>query len=370
MNYMTRKLLMGVLVSISCAACCSTCPRGDQPKHSWPIEGAPGEHALGNALGEFQSYNLVNQHAGIDILSVPRDTANPANDAPWVVATVGGKITCQNDGPNSLTNECTIKGDDGIAYRYLHLYLQINDPNSGIAAHNDGPIAAGDRIAQVITFNPANFSHLHYDLKCDDKYLNPLRDIAGHVDYDFPFIHSIVFAVDRTDQNGSPWQEFDDVPDNDPSCSPGIKMVKGPVDILIKVEDHDGDGSTKPCAVDSTVGIYGLRWTICSVSTSNCEDWKSIHSFNDMPADWTERPGNEFSLAQYSVTPNWQSEFGYCTKDLAVLIVTDVENDAPSASGSWQTTRLSDGQYVFKVEVTDFGGNITPKEQNICVRNH
>jgi hypothetical protein len=61
--------------------------------HGWPIEPADIEHPIGNSLGEFQSFNGVYQHTGIDIFTTPYITSAGNEDAgaPWVVVTVGGE---------------------------------------------------------------------------------------------------------------------------------------------------------------------------------------------------------------------------------------------------------------------------------------
>ena len=336
--------------------------------HGWPIEPSDQAHALGNTFGEFEHFSThgVSQHAGIDVLAIPFDSG-PAT--PWVVATVGGAVTCTHYGGVTLSNECNIEGDDGISYKYLHLHydsetdLGSGGADSAIHVNNGSHINAGGKIAYVEEFplpDGVFFNHLHYELTRGDKRINPLRDITPLADYERPVISSVGFGK----HNSDPWESFPI--EGDPPCH----VVSGKVSIVAKVADLDN-------AATCTLGIYRLRWKACPDSDPNCAmAWKPMYMFDEMQKDWSDLPGNAMSEAQFSSRRNhlgdWESTWDYCTKTVFMIPTNWIPksgsvNDEPSVDGAWET--VGTGRYLITIEATDFADNVGLKTENVCVSN-
>ena len=82
--------------------------------------------------------------------------------------------------------------------------------------------------------------------------------------------------------------------------------MKGNVDIIAQLRDQDDAGVSPTVVGAGNVGVYDLRWRICSRSAPTCGNWNDTHRFQDMPTAWA-LGGNLATRSQFSVTPNWVS---------------------------------------------------------------
>lgn len=320
---------------------------------TWPLEPTGGDHPIGNSFGEFQAFGDIFQHAGIDILVIPKlnadGTENPA--APWVRAVAGGT-------PTSMGNDDTVYNvgvvDTGARlYVYRHLQMDSYDPDYATAFNNATPIAANDRISKVVRWG-CDYHHHHYEIQEGGSFISPYFDIAGEPDAQLPAIGEIGFAADGS----NPWTVMN-------AAGPsGCTVVSGLVDIIAQIKDRNDAGSVLPGA--SINWVRDIRWRACTDATPDCA-WRETHTYDAMPAAW-HTPGVGDIL--FSRSAPWISSSEYCADAEQYGIVTNFgAGGVEDAAGAWNTGPLANGAYNVTVEATDFAGNVRRKSVRTCVQN-
>jgi hypothetical protein len=286
------------------------------------------------------------------------------DDAPWLIATASGTISCNNPGGDPVLNQCDIITENGVRYTYMHLYFGIEDGNGGIVINN-GRIESGQRIGQIAPWGTEAFHHLHYEISFEENYINPLPYIRGHTDHTRPSIAEVKIA--RRTNTG--WQELAD-PDiaaiqGASNSAPACTTVSGIVDILAKVHDRDSDGADSACARTVTVGIYSLSWRLCPSSNPECNDWKRAIRYETMPISWHSE-GNSDTEAQFSSVDPFVSqsvyETGYCSEKWLYFVATH--------SSRLDTSRYSDGAYRLTVVAGDVKGEAQEFIKQLCIQNN
>ncbi|HEY0142541.1 MAG TPA: hypothetical protein VGF48_16705 [Thermoanaerobaculia bacterium] len=320
---------------------------------TWPVEPTGGDHPIGNSFGEYQAFGAIYQHAGIDILVVPKlnadGTENPA--APWVRAVVGGI-------PTSMGNDDTTYNvgavDTGTRlYFYKHLQMNSYDPDYATAFNNGTAIAANDRISKVVRWG-CDYHHHHYEIQEGGNLISPYFDIAGEPDAQVPAIGTIGFAAN----NSNPWTVMN------AAAPSGCTIVSGLVDIIAQIKDRNDAGSPLPGATNNWV--RNIRWRACPDATPDCA-WRETHLYDSMPTSW-QSPGVGSIL--FSRSAPWLSSSDYCADAEQYGIVTNFGGGGlEDASGAWDAGALANGAYNVTVEATDFSGNQRRKSVRACVQN-
>jgi hypothetical protein len=347
-------------------------------QNGWPLDPIDVAHPLGHTLGQYQNFNGIYMHAGIDILAIPKyhEDRNVNPNAPWVRPPVSGTVVdLSGPDPGSEKNGIAIRDEQGVIHRYWHLeYDSCFDSDNDVRFSNGERIVAGSRIAQVYSYG-CGFSHLHYELESNGQYLNPLSYISPLKDVEGPAIENVFFVEDDSLRSpDSIWKQF-------PQDSSGVcTVVSGKVDIIVKYRDRDNAAPAfaEPATSDrQSLGAYYLRWKACPESDSNCP-WKYTYRFDTMDTSWgffgnnpavvttvfySNRDGDSGEI----LTSDWD----FCGERWFYAIVTNFVGGAPDAAGSWNTTSVCDGTYVVRVEALDFAQNRTTPSYStrVCVQN-
>jgi len=334
-------------------------------QHGWPLGPTNVGHPIGNSFGEFQDYggcintrHCIYQHSGIDILGTPKYDSNNSVDptAPWVFATVRGTVeeiqgAC-NQTEDSTSYYTSIKGADGLTYRYGHLQRCSYDPDLVFKANNGQEVEAGSPIAQLVRWYVCDYHHLHYDILKNDRFVNPLAGITPHDDGEPAEIAGIFFARSGSD----PWEEIRD------RNLEGCLAVSGEVEIIAQVRDRDSAGSNQ------TLWVRNILWRACPESDPDCA-WTNTYSFDEIPIEWNTTGNNRYTSAYFSVRDPWVSIDDYCQQAWFYAVVTNFVGGRPDGDGSWNTRTIFDGGYLLSLKAIDFGGNETTYTTKVCVNN-
>jgi hypothetical protein len=324
---------------------------------TWPLEPTGSDHPIGNTFGEYQGFGLNFQHAGIDILAVPKlnadATENPA--APWVRTTVAGTPTSLDNDPGNynFTYVTTAAGRD---YLYGHLQQDSYHASFVTAFMNGTAVTANAQVSKVARWTLCDYHHHHYEIHDGTTLISPYFDISPDPDGFAPVVESVNFATN----NSNPWSVKNAV------AAGGCTVVDGLVDIIAEVRDRDDAGSVLPGAESNWP--RNLRWRACPDSSPDCA-WQSTHLYDDMPFAWWDS-ASAVATTVFSTRTPWISSSDYCGPGAQYGIVTNFgAGGSADASGAWNTTLLVNGPYSVSIEATDFSGNLTRRSVRACVQN-
>jgi hypothetical protein len=342
----------GVVLAATTAAKVPNRPRAGpslvQPPSSaipWPL--APNaQHPIGNTYGEYQDYSgSPYLHPGIDVLG--------AAGQP-VYAVAGGEVKAVLTTSAQYHWRVAIAEQPGSATSPGYLYAHLDLPT--IAVNVGDVVAPGQYLGDLVPWPVAGFTHVHFariedtgatwsgNWLCTD---NPHLDLQHASETDAPFFQPAIagdlfaFCADESSSYQSP------------------TALSGRVDIIAKVGDRLA--STWVCAVQE------LRYSIYpagSPGTPIVDDQLAVDF--DMALD-TYQNG---PLDPYLVALLYKDDFVCDTKgDYGSREFFHVLTNHSLPSDAWDTTGLSDGDYVIEVTASDVAGNRTTAAMTVTTAN-
>lgn len=133
----------------------STVPRGDW---LWPVSG-------GRVLSYYGAPRKTHRHQGVDILGA---------HGSRVVASSSGRVVYSGDSMRGYGK--TVIVDHGGGFRSLYAH------NSRLLVHEGQRVKRGQAIARVGQSGNANSDHCHFEIRKNDKAIDPLRYVVPSIE--------------------------------------------------------------------------------------------------------------------------------------------------------------------------------------------
>jgi hypothetical protein len=334
---------------------------GREHVYQWPLDDPDTIHQIGNSSREFQSYDWIKYHMGIDILAAHWLAQNP----PTIRAVADGEaMTKLGDGSNNHLIELTVT-DGQTKYIYEYVHLEERTLPRGLRNHHDiKDVKKGDSLGHVTEWPGCNpdmspgYDHLHFTFQeCEDdecRLIDPLMRIRPIEDTLGPEIKAIYLVPNETDQ------KIESPSGEDPTVSGDIDIVVEMFDIILAPgmsldEQH-------------RTGVHEAGFTILykpdGVSTSEW-DTVAVRSTIFPPAGLVPRTAS--ARMMFRRTGELRSRNDYCRfdGDKYYYVLTNnlgentVSSDVIVASadkpmdGYWHTAASEDGQYRIDVHAND-----------------
>ncbi len=334
----------------SCALGPAPVPFGRLP---WPL--APNtNHPIGNSYGEYQNYGgSAYMHPGIDIMGA---------DHQAVYAVHGGVVKARLTTSGSYHWRLAIANtaSSGTSEGYLYAHLDL----PSIAVDVGDTIVKGQYLGNLVPWPVASFTHTHF-ARIEDTGAtwsgawintdNAHTDLMNHADRVPP-----VFDPAR----GSDLFAFCS---NDSTTYQDPQALTGKVDIIARVSDTVH--SPWRCAVQT------IHYSVHPLGSPGSPIVDNLLSVNfDMLLDtYAGGPVDPFLVDLiYKQDPVCQTEGNYNSREFYHIITNsngDQTYDAADVAEAWDTSQLSDGDYVISVRATDAANNETVATMIVTTAN-
>ena len=317
----------------------------------WPIEPQNKIHPIGNSFGEYQDYSEKPHyfHTGVDIrVNDPK--------GPNILCSVKGTISKIHLDPTPHYTYVWMKGSDGRDYWYVHI-----DPNEiptsvKDAEGTDTIIKVGEKLGKVAEWpkSSGSFHHLHFQIRDDKGYINPLRELNPNNDSGKPEIVNIYICQNNSDK-------YIHKPIT------GDWVISGDVDIIAEIKDTFQPGG-------DNIGIYKVEYSIDEVGGSHDISPIVLWQFDRLPNDIY--PNNPETLKVYKDDKTCDSNSEYWGTERYYYIVTNkFEGKLDEVNGFWDTDGLDKdgnrkfppGYYDVTVTAYDLSGNSASKTDRVFV---
>lgn len=324
-------------------------PLGSIP---WPL--APmGPYGIGNTYGEYQRYGgSPYLHPGIDVFGA---------DLQPVYSVASGVVKAVLTTSGSYHWRVAI-GQAGAGTSEGYLYAHLDQPS--IAVQVGDVVAQGQYLGDLVPWPVSGFTHTHFariessgnqwfgNWLCTD---NPHMDLYPKLDSMAPqfepAVGSQLFAF--TANQSSNYQD------------PGALV--GAVDVIAHVSDRVE--TSYECAVQ------GLRYTIHPVGDPDhpvVAERLAYHA--DMALDtYQNGPIDPFLVdLLFKQDSTCQTEGNYGSREFFHILTNSDGDEVYSSSDlgeAWDTSLLSDGDYVIVVRAWDAAGNSTTASMTVTTAN-
>ena len=361
----------------------------------WPVEPMNVDHPIANTFGELVmacdvttgTWKPGYQHGGTDILADHSGIAG----APHVVNIAKGfLIHYTSNSSNGNLNAVHILAENcEKKYIYSHLdggtipddlkdkHILLSDdqiaqcdiPATAV------PVGIGEILGKIEDAYEDDRDHLHFQVEDRDStvprpWINGLLEIWPNPDNNLPDPVGV-----RLVQPGSnPWVELP------PGNAPGAcTIVKGAVDIIVKVGDRDDAGYAMDAA--SNVFVYDVRWRACPEGNSSCTTWDGMHLYDRMSNAYVEGVDTDkrfsFRLNLQTQPDAWVSKSAAGKCPTATAAATYMILGGTGGFATWDTTqknrngqdRYPNGDYILTVSASGVGGQATETKTPVCVQN-
>ncbi len=325
---------------------------GTRDEIPWPLH-PDSQHIVGNTYGSFQSFGYPPYlHPGIDILGSPGQA---------VYAVRGGVVKAILTISGDLHWRVAVGDEDTPAETPGYLYAHLE--HSSIAVNVGDTVAPGQFIGNLVEF-PYGFTHIHFARISESgatwsgewtNPCNPQLDISNQTELTPP-----VFLPAR----GSDMFAFCE---NETSHYLSADHLHGQVDIIAHIYDLVAS-DWRTCVQEIRYSIYPEGHPESPV----VDDLQSVY-FN-MELD-TYLSGSQCAR----MIPIFFKQDGTCPTvfdwDARELyhIVTNTTGDQiyddNDKAATWDTTLISDGDYVVSVTARDVAGNETTSTMVVTTEN-
>lgn len=320
----------------------------------WPL--APSAaYPVGNSYGEYQNYGgSPYLHPGIDVLGA---------DGHPVHAVRGGVVKAILTTSGEYHWRIAIGNTGGSGSTVGYLYAHIDQPT--IAVNVGDVVVTGQYLGDLVPWPVTGFTHTHFarvkdsgvtwngDWLCTD---NSHPDHYPQTDTSAPVFENALggdlFAFCL----------------NESSVYQNPNAISGAVDIIAHVSD-DINTSAWPCTVQE------LRYTIFPIGSPQTPivDDKLAVRF-DMELDTYRGGATDSFLVDlfYKQDNTCPTEGDYGDREFFHVITNsngDEVYNAADVNEAWDTTTLSDGDYVIEVTAIDATGNSTTASMVVRTQN-
>ncbi|MEW6104440.1 MAG: carboxypeptidase-like regulatory domain-containing protein [bacterium] len=211
----------------------------------------------------------------------------------------------------------------------------------------DDPVSKNDRLAKTVDFGIAN-DHLEFG-----KWKNTVDPKGIHIGLLNP-----LQVLDDYEDNRDPvideWKFYSE----DTQMYMNNKQLRGKIDIIVKASDQTkwfwGEW------FKNDAGIYKIGYQIL-----NKDKTQALSSERILMEATEEQPPNNLIDVVYDIGLSGNTDFYY--------ILTNTDNDGvvePSDRNEcWDTTGISDGEYVIRVKAWDVCGNCKTDDLTVAVTN-
>jgi hypothetical protein len=312
----------------------------------WPYEPGDTTYELGNNYGEHQNYGGGSYyHNGIDILSAaPRPMYAVEDGTVTHITDPGGGLYC-----GIMIGEPTAGGRGW-------LYWHVDSPTIAVAVGD--VVSAGDYIGDIVNWPVYNFHHVHfmkvegtggYPWAWAEPIGNPLSFLTPNTDNADPVIDTATATADFL------------FCENETSTYLAAGNLKGKVDVVVRIRDRFNAGTNwdmVPYSVAIEITPQGGGAAVLSKNAvlfsgalgSDATVIDTVYK-DDATAD---------TLGNYTTRVFW---FVATNSDGDNLIETVDQNE------SWDTTTVSNGDYVVTVRARDQAGNEVTESMTVTVNN-
>ena len=324
------------------------------PKNSipWPLDPSAA-HSVGNSYGEYQNYGgSPYLHPGIDVLGF---------DGQPVYAVAGGVVKAILTTSGQYHWRIAI-GQAGGGTSEGYLYAHVDQPT--VTVNVGDAVVKGQYLGDLVPWPVAGFTHCHFariedsGVQWNGSWLctdNPQPDMVPQVDSTDPLFEPAIgadlfaFCFDETSNYRDPG------------------ALTGEVDIVARVSDTVL--SSWRCAVQ------GLRYSIWPVGQPGqpiVSDKLAVRF--DMALDtYQGGPIDPFLVDLfYKEDGTCDTDGDYGSRDF-YHVLTNSDGDelyeASDVNEAWDTTVLSDGDYVVEVTAWDVSGNSSSASMVVTTAN-
>jgi len=319
----------------------------------WPLH-ASSVHPIGNSYGEYQYYGgSPYLHPGVDLLGADSEPLySVADGVVKAILTTSGTWHWRIAIANQLGS--------GTSEGYL--YAHVDAPT--IAVNIGDVVTKGQYLGNLVPWPVAGFTHCHF-ARIEDSGTtwngawfnpdNPHIDFANHSDSSAPLFEPAI---------GNDLFAFCA---NNSSSYKNPTALTGVVDIIARISDQ----ASAPwrCAVQE------IRYTIhpaASPANPIVDDKLSV-AF-DMGLDtYSGGPIDSFLVGLfYKQDATCPTQGDYSFREFFHIITNsdgDTQYDAADVAEAWDTTTLSDGDYVITVTAKDAAGNQSSASMTVTTNN-
>ena len=355
-NYLIRKLDQTTITSSSAAAV-DAYPRltketlGEQSL-LWPLDPQQQPHevvaTIGEVRGSFDSDDSRHHlHSGLDVFGAYGDV---------VRAVRSEKVT------NPLPNWAFDSINEGIrvgVVSYIHIHVgrdkdgKMFDDARFIAVNDAEQKLARVRVKRGTRFRPGDavgtinrMYHVHMNIGPPDGEINPLSlSPVGFTDTVAPTIEKD--GIQLFDASGNRFTEKNS----------DRVLVTGPVRIVVEAFDRTSMNVSR-----RKLGLYKVGYQVLKTDGTPAPGFEEPRInilFNRLPAD---REATKVAYAAESgITV-------YGSKTTRFLYeVTNTVRDGRAATGVWDTTQLSKGDYVLRILAADYSGNEAQEGRDVLI---
>ncbi len=319
----------------------------------WPL--APNQqHPIGNTYGEYQNYGgAPYMHPGVDFFGDPGQPVYAVHDGEVkAVLTTSGEWHWRV----AVANESTSGSSEGYLYAHLE--------ESSIAVDVGDLVAAGQYLGDLVPWPIYDFTHIHFARIVDSGYLwygnwlctdNPHLDLPNQTDVEPPEFEPAL---------GTDLLAFCE---NETSNYLDPASLQGEVDIIAHVGDR--------ILTDWVCTVQEIRYTIYpegSPSQPVVDDKLSV--FYDMVLDTYQGGGIDPFLVDllYKQDGTCPTYGDYDRREFFHIITNSDGNQVYGPEDvweAWNTTHVSDGDYVVRVTAWDAAGNAASDSMTVTVAN-
>jgi sugar lactone lactonase YvrE/murein DD-endopeptidase MepM/ murein hydrolase activator NlpD len=304
----------------------------------WPVEPLDGPHEIAGTLGEARGGQGGERfHAGIDVRIEEGTPVIAVRDgavaAPMAAADFGTLVESLRIGP--------------LAYVHIRVGRErggpLFDTSRFAGAYNAAGKLAGIRVKrgarfdtgeEIGTVNP--FNHVHLNVGWPGEEFNPLLMRLAH------FEDSVPPTIERGgvrlyDEAGQPFKQR----------VKGRLLVHGRVQTVVDAWDQvDGNASRR------RLGLYRLGYQVLLADGTPAPGFENAHDtivFNrlDLSPD----------APRIVYAPGSGIPFYGQRRTKFLYAVTNTFHDGVAASGVWDTTTLTPGNYTLRIRAADVRGN-------------
>jgi hypothetical protein len=314
----------------------------------WPVAPLEGPHEIAGTMGEARGDETHQRfHAGIDVR---------AEEGTIVHASRDGVVTS----PIATADFGTLNESIRLGpITYVHIRAgrerrdQVFDDDRFAPVYDDIGTLAGMRVKRGARFSAGEaigsvnrFYHVHVNVGWPGEEHNPLRfRFAQFEDTVAPTIAG--GGVRLYDEAGQPLQRR----------VRGRVAVSGLVRVVVDAWDQS-DGNAR----NRRLGVYDLGYQVLERNGASVRGFESVRhtiSFDRLALD-AEAP--RLVYATGSGIPFYGQR-----RTRFLYIVTNSFKDGAAASGAWDTTSMTPGDYILRVWAADINGNTAVANRDLPV---
>lgn len=349
--------LLRLVVATSAAEPRLPPPPGIQPRFDaetfarqpllWPVEPMDGPHEIAGTLGEARGLEAERFHAGIDVRKEANTPVVAVRDGVITHPVSTGELGSLNEwlriGPLSYVHMRVGRLAPGVVIDRARFVPNYDEAGTlrRMRVKRGARFRAGEIVGSVNHFN-----HVHLNVGWSGDEYNPLTfDLVGFHDTVPPSIARGGITV------------VDELGERITERRRGRLIVSGRVRVVVDAWDQ-ADGN-RP---NRRLGVYDLGYQVLDRDGRSAPGFDGVRETQRFDRLARERDAPRLVFDRGSGIPF----FGH-RRTRFLYVVTNRFRDGVATEELWDTTLLAPGDYILRVQVGDFHGNVARANRDLPV---